>query len=332
MPLLSNETPARLTLQTFHKDFGERKVELTASVVNSEPWFRAKEVAAALGFKYVRSAIETHVDEEDLTTMKALGLMTAHESRSHACEGVYISANGLCSLVIGSRKSDAKAIGRWVWKEVLPAIRRNANLEDEEEDEEEDEADNATTAAVAIVQPTEEQHWQCLRAKLDALTAAHNLARAAGVPTGEGLQKAIADGVNSVMLPAGRQQGDMMDAADYLRRRGHTEDEINHIAGEFGKALKAAWEQLRGEDVVTNAAEFGSALSNVRKYHAQDDAMFMDEVYNLFKAKRALYSTICAGHEEARAQTADQVAAALQNARGFKQPAPKRQRIAATAR
>ena len=114
MPLLSNETPARLTLQTFHKDFGERKVELTASVVNSEPWFRAKEVAAALGFKYVRSAIETHVDEEDLTTMKALGLMTAHESRSHACEGVYISANGLCSLVIGSRKSDAKAIGRWV--------------------------------------------------------------------------------------------------------------------------------------------------------------------------------------------------------------------------
>ena len=80
--------------------------------------------------------------------------------------------------------------------------------------------------------------------------------RAAGVPTGEGLQKAIADGVNSVMLPAGRQQGDMMDAADYLRRRGHTEDHINHIAGEFGKALKAAWEQLRGEDVVTNAAEF----------------------------------------------------------------------------
>ena len=332
MPLLSNETPARLTLQTFHKDFGERKVELTASVVNSEPWFRAKEVAAALGFKYVRSAIETHVDEEDLTTMKALGMMTAHESRSHACEGVYISANGLCSLVIGSRKSDAKAIGRWVLKEVLPAIRRNANLEDEEEDEEEDEADNATTAAVAIVQPTEEQHWQCLRAKLDALTAAHNLARAAGVPTGEGLQKAIADGVNSVMLPAGRQQGDMLDAADYLRRRGHTEDHINHIAGEFGKALKVAWEQLRGEDVVTNAAEFGSALSNVRKYHAQEDAMFMDEVYNLFKAKRALYRTICAGHEEARAQTADQVAAALQNARGFKQPAPKRQRMAATAR
>ena len=73
MPLLSNETPARLTLQTFHKDFGGRQVELTASVVNSEPWFRAKEVAAALGFKYVRSAIETHVDEEDLTTMKRLG-------------------------------------------------------------------------------------------------------------------------------------------------------------------------------------------------------------------------------------------------------------------
>ena len=310
-------------------------MELTASVVNGEPWLRSKEAAAALGYKHLRAAIQSHVDDEDLTTMEALGVMTAHESRSHACEGAYISANGLCSLVMSSRHSDAKAFGRWVLKEILPAIRRNANPEDDEEEEDEeeiDEAGNATAAAIAVLPPTEEQHWQCLRAKLDALTAAHNLARAAGVPTGEGLQKAIADGVNSVMLPAGRQQGDMMDAADYLRRRGHTEDHINHIAGEFGKALKAAWEQLRGEDVVTNAAEFGSALSNVRKYHAQEDAMFMDEVYNLFKAKRALYRTICAGHEEARAQTAGQVSAALQNARGFKQPAPKRRRIAATAR
>ena len=55
----------------------------------------------------------------------------------------------------------------------------------------------------------------------------------------------------------------------------------------------------------------------------------MDEVYNTFKAKRALYRTICASHEEARAQTAEQVSAALRNARGFKQPAPKRRRIAA---
>ena len=134
MPLLSGETPARLTLQNFHKDFGERQVELTASVVNSEPWFRAKEVAAALGFKYVRSAILSHVDDEDLTTMEALGVMTAHESRSHACEGAFISANGLWSLVMSSRHSDAKAFGRWVLKEIFPAIRRNANPEDDEEE------------------------------------------------------------------------------------------------------------------------------------------------------------------------------------------------------
>ena len=123
----------------------------------------------------------------------------------------------------------------------------------------------------------------------------------------------------------------MIDAAEYLRRRGHTEDEINHIAGECGKALKTAWEQTHGVDVVTNAAEFGPALSNVRKYHAQEDAVFLDEVYNVFKAKRALYRTICAGHEEARAQTAGQMSAALQNARGFKQPAPKRQRVGLSA-
>ena len=38
---LSEDAPT-LTLQTFHKDFGERQVELTASVVNGEPWFRGK--------------------------------------------------------------------------------------------------------------------------------------------------------------------------------------------------------------------------------------------------------------------------------------------------
>ena len=34
---MSDETPTRLTLQTFHKVFGEREVELTASIVNGEP-------------------------------------------------------------------------------------------------------------------------------------------------------------------------------------------------------------------------------------------------------------------------------------------------------
>ena len=64
---MSDETPTRLTLQTFHKVFGEREVELTASIVNGEPWFRGKEAAAALGYKHLRAAIHTHVDEEDLT-------------------------------------------------------------------------------------------------------------------------------------------------------------------------------------------------------------------------------------------------------------------------
>jgi prophage antirepressor-like protein len=323
-----------LALQAFHKDFGEHQAELTASIVKGEPWFRGKEAAAALGYKNLRQAIRNNVDEEDRATMQNLrGLPSSPLSNANEGACVYISESGLYSLIMSSKLAHAKAFKRWVLKEVLPSIRRTgsysgqANLEDDDEEAQEElEEESAVTVATPI--PTEAQHWECLRAKLDALTAAHTLAKAAGVLTGEGLQKAITDGVNSVMLPAGRQQADMVDAAEFLQRKGHAPEQIARLASEFGRALKAAWEQTRGTDVVTNAEEFGFAANNVRKYHAQEDAVFLEEVYTVFKANRALYRTVCSAYEESRAQTAIEVSAALQNARGFKQPTQKRRRVA----
>ena len=62
-----------LALQTYHKDFGEHQAQLTILVVDGEPWFRGSEAAAALGYKNLRAAIRTHVDEEDRSSLQNLG-------------------------------------------------------------------------------------------------------------------------------------------------------------------------------------------------------------------------------------------------------------------
>ena len=66
---------AAMALQIFSASFGsdgEHQANLTAIVVDGEPFFRGGEVAAALGYKNTRMAVIDHVDEEDKTTLQNL--------------------------------------------------------------------------------------------------------------------------------------------------------------------------------------------------------------------------------------------------------------------
>ena len=71
-------------------------------MVDGEPWFKGAEAAAALGYKKLRAAIRTHVDEEDT---QRLDYLKRHEARlflqgnEGAC--TYLSESGLYSLKIG---------------------------------------------------------------------------------------------------------------------------------------------------------------------------------------------------------------------------------------
>ena len=166
-------------LQTFHKDFGEHQAQLTTLVVDGEPWFRGSEAAAALGYKNLRAAIRTHVDEEDRASLQDLGgreTCPFLQGNEGAC--TYISESGLYSLIMSSKLPCAKAFKRWVLRDVIPSIRRtgsyyaHASLEEEEDDD-------ATTIAEATG-TTDAQQWEGRRARLDALSSAHALAQAAG--------------------------------------------------------------------------------------------------------------------------------------------------------
>lgn len=84
--------------------------------VNGEPWFVAKDVCECLELGNPRTSIALlDEDEKGVHTMDTPG---------GAQEMSIVSEAGLYSLILRSRKPEAKAFKRWITHEVLPTIRR----------------------------------------------------------------------------------------------------------------------------------------------------------------------------------------------------------------
>ena len=104
---------------------GEHRANVTALLIDGEPWFKGIEAAAALGYKKPRNAVNAHVDDEDKNAFEYLrGPVLGPLTNGNENATVYISESGLYSLIIRSKLPYAKAFQRWVLKDVLPTIRR----------------------------------------------------------------------------------------------------------------------------------------------------------------------------------------------------------------
>lgn len=99
-------------LQIFEKaEFGQVRVVEH----NGEPWFIAKDVCECLGLD--TSNLSKVLDEDELSTCP---VQYTDQVRNLSIT----SEAGLYSLILRSRKPEAKAFKRWVVHEVLPAIRK----------------------------------------------------------------------------------------------------------------------------------------------------------------------------------------------------------------
>lgn len=96
-----------------HESFGEVRVVTR----DGEPWFVAADVCRALEVGNSRQAL-TRLDEDE----KGVILTDTPGGKQ---EMSIVNEPGLYSLVLGSRKPEAKAFKRWVTHEVLPSIRKN---------------------------------------------------------------------------------------------------------------------------------------------------------------------------------------------------------------
>lgn len=100
------------SLQIFNsEDFGE----IRALAIDNEPWFVARDVTDALGLD--RTATR-RLDEDEK------GVRSMHTQGGEQ-EVSIITEAGLYSLIMASKKPEAKAFKRWVTHEVLPTIRKH---------------------------------------------------------------------------------------------------------------------------------------------------------------------------------------------------------------
>ena len=95
------------------EEFGQ----IRTVVIDGEPWFVGKDVAAALGYEKERNALQKHVDTDDALKR---GVLT----NGGVQEMTVINESGLYSLIFGSKLESAKKFKHWVTSEILPSIRK----------------------------------------------------------------------------------------------------------------------------------------------------------------------------------------------------------------
>lgn len=99
-------------LQIFKsEEFGEIRVVEK----DGQPWFVAKDVCDILEIQNTTDATK-RLDADEVTRFN-LGGLTGETN--------LVNEYGLYSLILGSRKPEAKKFKRWVTHEVLPSIRKN---------------------------------------------------------------------------------------------------------------------------------------------------------------------------------------------------------------
>ena len=103
-------------LQIFSSpEFGEVRTKVDEK---GEPWFCAKDVALALGYKRPEDAMTQHIEIEDSVKHRVMDRNGKNRITT------FINESGLYSLILSSKLENAKRFKHWVTSEVLPAIRK----------------------------------------------------------------------------------------------------------------------------------------------------------------------------------------------------------------
>ena len=89
---------------------------IRTTTIDNEPWFVAVDVCKALEIEGTSRAVE-RLDEDEK------GMSSIHTLGGNQ-QLTIVSESGLYSLVLGSRKPEAKQFKRWITHEVLPTIRK----------------------------------------------------------------------------------------------------------------------------------------------------------------------------------------------------------------
>lgn len=99
----------------------EDKTIRTHIELDESPWWAAADVCVALGLSNSSQAV-ARLDEDERRAI------ISNDTAGRPNSIIFINESGLYSLVLGSKKSEAKRFKKWVTSEVLPSIRKTGSF------------------------------------------------------------------------------------------------------------------------------------------------------------------------------------------------------------
>lgn len=88
---------------------------------NDKLWFNARDLIKSLGYSDVRDVIRQYVNTADKTQLKYITHTQFIKNHSNS---IFINESGVYSIILRSKKPNAKKFTAWITNDVLPSIRK----------------------------------------------------------------------------------------------------------------------------------------------------------------------------------------------------------------
>ena len=222
--------------------------------IDGDPWWVAIDVCNILEIGNSRQALaRLDDDEKGVTTADTPGgsqvLATVNEP-------------GLYSLMLRSRKPQAKAFKRWVTHEVIPQIRKTGRYEAPESNE------RLVLPAAAGVLPYKEQaEIAVVFAKAGVIPESYATAKAKII-----LARAMGE------LPELTSGETPLYASTFLAGKGHRQAAVTKFQSPFGRRVSDHYFKVHGRRPGKIPGPAGSRIDKVAAY-TEDDRPLLEEVY-----------------------------------------------------
>lgn len=213
----------------------------TATDEKGEPWFCAKDLCDALGYKRADNAVRQHVKPSD-----ALKQCIARPAKNRygVCEGkvqnvqmIFVNESGFYALVLGSKLTSAVKFKDWVTSVVLPQIRKTGGYIPVSEGESEEEM---IRNAEEILRATLKEKEGLLETQRKLLEEQKEKLHHLNVKLGE----------QSVMLHRQKNLLHQQDVQMGLDKKliGEQDVEIRRLNGVLDEQTR--WASIQGENVI----------------------------------------------------------------------------------
>jgi hypothetical protein len=230
--------------------------EVRALVIDSEPWWVAVDVCSALTLSDPRKSIAL-LDEDERNTVPVA------DSLGRQQQTYIINESGLYSLILRSRKPEAKAFKRWITREVLPQIRKHGRYEAPPTPPQPREI----TAAAGPLPYKEQAEVVVLFAKAGVLPESYATATAKII-----VARAMGE------RPELEASETPLYAATFLAEKGHKSKTVAKFQSGFGSRVSNRYFKVHGRRPEKIPGPAGSRIDRVAVY-TEDDRPILDQVY-----------------------------------------------------